>query len=196
MTGINKHLFLTNLCTVLRSNNMMDVKQLRYLQTQGRQLDFLFFWGHQPDASGKVSKSCLSQFYAAEFRVDGVRYPTAEHWMMAAKARLFGDRMTERAILEAAHPKKAKSLGRQVSGFESSVWERHAVEIVIEGNLAKFQQNRDLREYLLSTGDRILVEASPDDKIWGIGLHESDRRAGDPTEWPGNNLLGFADGSA
>ena len=68
-----------------------DLKEIQARAHNGEQFEFLFFWGHQPSKDGTITKSCLSQWYAAPFVVDGLVYPTAEHWMMAEKARLFGD---------------------------------------------------------------------------------------------------------
>lgn len=137
-------------------------------------------------------KSCLSQWYAAPFTVDGILYPTAEHWMMAAKARVFDDDEVLAQILAAPDPKAAKALGRTVRNFDSDQWRDTALEMVVEGNLAKFSQNRPLQEFLVGTGDVVLVEASPDDRIWGIGLAADDERALEPGSWRGQNLLGFA----
>lgn len=154
--------------------------------------DMLLFWGHRPRPDGIVTATCLSQWYAAPFTVDGVRYATAEHFMMAGKARLFGDAEMLAEILAAPDPGKAKSLGRKVSGFDGARWEAARFDLVVAGNLAKFEQNPALRSFLMSTGERVLVEASPYDRIWGIGLSASDPRATDPREWLGENLLGFA----
>ena len=148
----------------------------------------LFFW----DETGAVDEGCLCQWHHCEFEADGVRYNTAEQYMMAHKALLFGDDFVFRAILDTDEPDQQKALGRMVSGFVPEVWEANKYAIVRDGNLAKFSQNPDLREYLLGTGDAVLVEASPDDDIWGIGLDAEDPRAGDPTQWQGENLLGFA----
>lgn len=112
--------------------------------------------------------------------------------MMAEKARLFGDKASEQSILVAETPDQAKSLGRKVSGFSSDVWEQHRFEIVVDGNLHKFTQRPELTRFLVSTGNKVLVEASPVDAIWGIGLSEDDARVTNPLEWPGENLLGFA----
>lgn len=90
--------------------------------------------------------------------------------MMAAEARLFGDNEMLKQILAAPDPQTAKALGRQVRGFDDAVWKASARHLVTEGNIAKFQQNPALRGFLLSTGDAVLVEASPRDCIWGIGL--------------------------
>lgn len=153
---------------------------------------FLCFWGHEPNHPGRLERECLSQWYAAPFNVAGDVYRTAEHFMMVGKARLFGDSEMAAQILAAKHPGEAKKLGRAVRGFDGTTWERERVRIVRDGNLAKFGQHAALRAVLLKTGDRILVEASPVDRIWGIGLAANDPDAERPERWRGLNLLGFA----
>ena len=155
-------------------------------------LEFAFFWGHQPPRDGGVGPSCLSQWWPAAFTVGGDGYATAEHFMMAGKARLFGDEEMAARVLAAPTPKQAKALGREVRGFDSALWERERFELVVRGNLAKFGQNPQLARFLDGTGDAVIVEASPVDRIWGIGLGEEDERARRPREWRGLNLLGFA----
>lgn len=157
-----------------------------------KRIKYLHFWGHAPRKDGTIGASCLSQWWPSPFVVDGVRYATAEHWMMAAKARLFADAEAERKALEARSPAAAKKAGRLVRGFDEAIWERERFAIVRAGCLYKFGQNGELREFLLTTGDRVLVEASPLDRIWGIGLAADDERAQDPAQWRGLNLLGFA----
>ncbi|MFC9912001.1 NADAR family protein [Streptomyces sp. NPDC059862] len=158
----------------------------------GAHIKYLHFWGHRPRSDGRVGPSCLSQWWPSPFTVDDVEYATAEHWMMAAKARLFEDAEAERRVLAAAHPAQAKKAGRLVRGFDESIWERERFGIVVEGSVHKFGAHADLREYLLNTGERVLVEASPVDRIWGIGLAADDEAASDPERWRGPNLLGFA----
>jgi ribA/ribD-fused uncharacterized protein len=153
---------------------------------------FLFFWGHRQKRDNAVDKSALSQWFPAPFTVDGIAYPTAEHFMMAEKARIFGDREARENILASTDPAAAKRLGRTVRNFLPEPWEQERTAIVIEGNLAKFSQNPHLSRFLLSTSDQILVEASPTDSIWGIGLEQSHPDAPHPDRWPGLNLLGFA----
>ncbi|QDV69021.1 Swarming motility protein YbiA [Rosistilla carotiformis] len=171
---------------------MLDLETLRQRCSTGEQFDYLYFWGHQSSKDGKITKSCLSQWYESSFTVDGTVYQTAEHWMMAAKARLFGDEESLLQILESSDPKTAKALGRKVKNFDSSLWDENARRLVTEGNVAKFSQNSHLQEFLLGTGDAVLVEASPYDRIWGIGLKADDDRAKNPVTWQGQNLLGFA----
>lgn len=158
----------------------------------GAAFRYVFFWGHRKPSDGSVSRECFSQWYEAPFRIEEESYKTAEHYMMVRKARQFGDEETAKAILAASTPKEAKSLGRGVRGFSEPEWIAIREEIVFAGNVAKFSQNLALRSVLLDTGDAILVEASPVDAIWGIGLSQSDPRAGDATQWLGLNLLGFA----
>lgn len=165
----------------------MDAAELIRLQNAGTRLKFVFFWGHQNPGRGY-----LSQWWPSPFTVDGTTYATAEHYMMAGKARLFGDEETAAAIIAAPHPRRAKDLGRGVRNFDEQTWRDNRVAIVTRGNEAKFGQNKELRDYLIGTGDRILVEASPLDRIWGIGLRADDPRAEQPSAWRGQNLLGFA----
>jgi ribA/ribD-fused uncharacterized protein len=153
---------------------------------------YLFFWGHKPLPSGEIGKSCFSQWWPASFTVNGVSYPTAEHFMMAEKARLFGDEDARANILKAGSPKAAKQLGRQVKHFDEQVWAEARFQLVVEGNLAKFGQNRDVGKFLSGTSDTVLVEASPVDRIWGIGLAADNEQAMNPEQWRGLNLLGFA----
>ena len=112
--------------------------------------------------------------------------------MMASKALMFKDMDIYQQIFQAKTPKEFKNLGKLVKNYDDTIWNLHKDRIVIEGNYAKFSQNPALKDFLLSTGDKILVEASPLDKIWGIGLEESDDRVLDPAQWQGENHLGFA----
>ncbi|MFG2992159.1 NADAR family protein [Streptomyces sp. NPDC048257] len=160
--------------------------------SRGERVKYLPFWGHRPQPDGRLGPSCLSQWWPADFTVGDVRYATAEHWMMAGKARLFGDAGAERAALEAKSPAAAKKVGRLVRGFDDAIWKRERFALVVEGSVHKFGSDPALRGYLLGTGNRVLVEASPMDRIWGIGLAADDERALDPARWRGLNLLGFA----
>jgi hypothetical protein len=170
----------------------VDLVELLTREAAGDRPKFLFFWGHRPARDGSVGPGCLSQWWPAPFTVDGVTYATAEHYMMAAKARLFGDGATAEKIVAATHPHEAKTLGRLVSGFAEQTWRAHRYGIVVAGNTAKFGQHPALAEFLRGTGDRVLVEASPLDLVWGIGLAADDERAATPSRWRGQNLLGFA----
>lgn len=158
----------------------------------GARIKYLHFWGHRPRPDGRLGASCLSQWWPSPFVVDGVEYATAEHWMMAGKARLFADAEAERRVLAAEHPAEAKKAGRLVRDFDEAIWERERFRIVVEGSVHKFGSDDDLRTFLVNTGDRVLVEASPVDRVWGIGLAADDDAASDPERWRGPNLLGFA----
>ena len=167
------------------------LEDLRRRHRAGELLKYVFFWGHQPGKTG-VTASCFSQWYEAPFVIDGQRYATAEHFMMAEKAALFGDLSARARVLEAPTPGAAKALGRGVFGFDEAIWTERRFSIVVRANQAKFTQNPELGAFLKQTGSRILVEASPVDNIWGIGLAQDDARANNPNQWEGLNLLGFA----
>ncbi|SFJ57903.1 hypothetical protein SAMN05216275_11052 [Streptosporangium canum] len=169
-----------------------SVEEAITAEQAGRRLRYLFFWGHQPSRGGGVGAGCLSQWWEVAFTADGHLFRSAEHYMMAHKAWLFGDGETAARILAAGHPGEAKKLGREVRGFEEAVWDEHRYEIVVRGNIAKFGRHPELRDFLLGTRGRVLVEASPVDRIWGIGLTADDERAASPATWRGPNLLGFA----
>lgn len=163
---------------------------------------YFHFWGHNKKEGSKDTKACLSQWYAAGFELEGVKYETAEHFMMAQKALLFDNKDIFEQIIADSNPARVKVLGRQVTGFDEDKWAQKRFDIVLQGNVAKFSQNPALKEFLLrgclatipeEHRDKhiIFVEASPFDKIWGIGLAESDVRAHNPLQWMGKNLLGF-----
>lgn len=168
-----------------------DIESLRRAWQEGRKFKFLFFWGHTPPSDGSVNQSCFSQWWMCPFVVEGTEYSCAEQYMMAEKARMFGDEEMLAAILKAKHPKEMKEYGRAVKNFDKDVWENGRYEIVKRGNLAKFSQNPELAAYLKETKKRILVEASPRDRIWGIGMGQSNPDAENPSKWRGENLLGF-----
>jgi ribA/ribD-fused uncharacterized protein len=169
-----------------------NVDEVVTLARSGRRLKYLFFWGHRPQRDGSIGTGCLSQWWPSAFTVDGVPFATAEHYMMWRKALLFGDEEAARRIVVASHPRQAKMLGRRIHGFDEQMWVAERRGIVLEATLAKFGQRPELRDFLVGTGERILVEASPTDRIWGIGLAATDGRTADPAQWQGLNLLGFA----
>ncbi len=171
---------------------LIDTPALLAWIAAGGQPSYLYFWGHTPASGLVVDKSCLSQWYVAPFEADGVRYRSAEHYMMAHKALLFGDQACYQAMLEAATPAQVKALGRQVRGFDEAPWQAARSDIVVAANLAKFSQHPRLRQFLLSSAGQVLVEASPVDPVWGVGLAASDPAILSPARWKGLNLLGFA----
>jgi ribA/ribD-fused uncharacterized protein len=176
----------------MRHADSSHVSTLAARHAAGERLKYLFFWGHTPARRGTIDKACLSQWWPAPFVVDGKRFATAEHFMMYEKARLFGDDASAEAILRDDRPPVAKELGRSVRGFVDDVWQAARFDIVVRGSVAKFGQHDALKEYLLATGHLVLVEASPTDRVWGIGLAATDEHAEQPARWRGLNLLGFA----
>lgn len=134
--------------------------------------------------------SPFSQWHRCTFVVDGATFGCAEQFMMHGKAKLFDDAEIAAKILAADHPRDHKALGRKVRDFEDAKWRGARERIVKDGNRAKFTQNAALLELLLATRGTTLVEASPFDRIWGIGLAATDPRARDPKTWRGQNLLG------
>lgn len=176
----------------MKPHEARSVADLMNALGEGHEAKYLCFWGHTPKDENVVDKSCLSNWFPAAFEIDGIHYPTTEHYMMGGKARLFEDDEILAEILAADSPHAAKKLGRAVRNFDGTRWNEHRLEIVVEGNVAKFSQNEDLKEFLLGTGEQVLVEASPRDRIWGIGMGASNPNAEDPAHWRGGNLLGFA----
>lgn len=154
-------------------------KIVTFKQEQVMDEKFTFFW------SGP-----FSQWTRCSFKVDGITYNCTEQFMMAEKARFFSDKESEKEIMRADHPSDQKRLGRNVKGFIKDKWDKVAKNIVYRGNLAKFKQNPKLREHLFATKGTTLVEASPVDQIWGIGLKENDERALKRSTWKGKNWLG------
>lgn len=165
-----------------------DLNWAKNQYEQNRLYGYVFFWGHTPKEKD-IDKSCFSQWYPSPFTYEGITYPTAEHWMMANKARLFNDNDQLASILSDDNPALAKKAGRAVRNFDAALWERHALQFVIDGNFHKFSQHEGLKTFLLQTGEKILVEASPYDAIWGIGMQAYETN---PFQWQGTNLLGFA----
>lgn len=179
----------------LRPATVEELEQLRRIreyaakeETAG-QLVVTPFFGHQ--AAEEMGPWVLSQWAPTPFRTNGKRYLTAEHWMMACKARLFKDEIREEAILAAATPREAKSLGRLVVGFNDQTWNVYRYQIVLAGTQLKFTQHLRAQDYLLSTTG-LLVEASPYDRIWGAGLGLGHPDLPFPSRWRGMNLLGYA----
>lgn len=169
----------------------MNVKELRKIYQQGNRIKYVFFWGHT-EKEGEVTKACFSQWYECKFTENGITYHTAEQYMMSQKARLFGDKELFDKIMQATNPGEYKKLGRQIRNFDQTIWDDKKFNIVVNGNMLKFSQNEKLKEFLLNTGSRVLVEASPYDCIWGIGRSKDDENIENPLAWKGENLLGFA----
>ena len=152
--------------------------------------EFIFFWKHYNNKKF-LTKSCLSQFFPCKFKSNDIEYNCAEQYMMSEKAKLFKDEEIYQLILKETSPDKIKRLGRQIKNFNNREWDKNKLNIILQGNILKFSQNEDLKKFLIETGDKILVEASPYDKIWGIGLDQKNPDARNPHKWNGLNLLGF-----
>ncbi|MDE7425322.1 MAG: NADAR family protein [Lachnospiraceae bacterium] len=169
-----------------------SIEQIKEMFLDKKKLNYTMFWGHQPAPDGSITKSCFSQWWKSEFRSGITTYCCMEQYMMAKKAELFGDEEICQQILQCSDPKKIKALGRKVRNFDETVWDEVKYSIVLNGNYHKFTQNPELRNFLLSTKDSIIAEASPYDGIWGIKMKQSDEDSLNPLKWRGQNLLGFA----
>ncbi|MFD0939374.1 NADAR family protein [Pedobacter boryungensis] len=169
-----------------------DIKWLRQKYESGENLKYIFFWGHTPEYKEEVGKYCFSQWFKCPFIVNNITYKTAEHWMMAHKALLFNDKNAFDKIIQCEKPGEAKEIGREVLGYNEQIWSDKKFDIVKLGNIHKFNQNPKLADFLLKTQNRILVEASPIDTIWGIGLSPDSNDIENIYAWRGENLLGFA----
>lgn len=133
---------------------------------------------------------CFSNFYGAPFEFEGEKFRWSEQMIMWQKARLFGDSETAHAILLAKRPLYAKRLGREVTPYNDKVWSAKREELVVPGLYAKFKQHPDICDILLGTGDAIIAECSPYDRIWGIGLSVGHPDVSNSKLWRGTNLLG------
>lgn len=159
---------------------------------ENKKIEYLFFYGHKPSEDGTVVKRCMSQWWLVNFSDEEFIYKTAEHYMMVQKAKLFKDEEMINQIVNCASPKEAKAFGRQVKNFDSTIWDTHKCQIVKQGNILKFNQNQELKKFLIQTENKVIVEASPRDVIWGIGMGETNPKSLNPNTWRGKNLLGFA----
>lgn len=168
-----------------------NIEKIKEIVREKPETAIIYFWGHTPNPK-KITAACLSQWYDCYFEVNGIQYHTTEQYMMASKALLFKDDEVYQEIMAANNPHDYKKLGRKVRNFEPGLWDAKKSEIVVEGNKAKFSQNPDLKDFLLSTDDAILAEASPYDGIWGICLDRETAMKGTIEQWQGENLLGCA----
>lgn len=145
---------------------------------------FIYFWGT------KDKNGFLSNWHLSRFIIDGKMYTCVEQYMMSEKARLFGDEEVFAKIMATDNPREQKALGRAVKGFDKVKWEQVAREVVYKACYAKFTQKPELEKALMATEGTTLVEASPRDPIWGVGLAESDPRILTRSTWRGLNWLG------
>lgn len=161
------------------------------LKKSGAPLKFEFFYGHHP-VPNRITSSCFSQWFTQPFEVSGKIYSCMEQYMMEQKALVFGDCKVAEEIMNYSEPRDMKKAGRRVSNFNEEEWNSVKYGIIVKGNFHKFTQNEKLLEYLDKTGDTYLVEASPSDKIWGIGMDRNHPLRNNVECWVGENLLGFA----
>ncbi|USW49289.1 Putative YbiA-like superfamily protein [Septoria linicola] len=170
-------------------DNLPDVpKKLQYAQDLPPKVTdkyVLFFGYDRPEP-----ECALQQWYPSPFKADGKEFHTAEQYMMYHKALLMNDEEVAEKIAQADTPAKAKQLGREVKNFKQEIWDQMCDKVVEEGSYQKFKQNEKLGKILLGTGDRQLVETSPNDRLWGIGFN-SDEAEGNEDQW-GENKLGKA----
>jgi len=141
----------------------------------------VFFWGLE-----------FSNWYGCLFTYKGKNFYNSEQAFMWEKALYFNDNTIAEEILHTSSPKVAKELGREIRNFNREKWSEVSYDIMIDVNIAKYTSDPYLEDILLSTGDKTIVEASPTDSIWGIGLHWSDDKVLDESKWQGQNLLGKA----
>jgi ribA/ribD-fused uncharacterized protein len=163
-------------------------KELQYAQDLPPKVTdtHVFFFGYdRPEP-----ECCLQQWYPSPFSADEKQFHTAEQYMMYHKALLMGDTEVADRIAATDTPAKAKQLGREVRNFQQKIWDDNCDRVVEEGNYAKFEQNEQLKTVLLGTGQRALVETSPNDRLWGIGFNSEDAE-GNEDKW-GQNKLGKA----
>lgn len=149
---------------------------------------YIFFWSHE-EKGNDITKACLSQWYPSYMVIDSYHYQNVEQYLMAEKARTFGDEETLGKIWKTSDPKEVKKLGRSVKGYVDDIWVARRKDVALKANTEKFQTIPYLRKFLYETRDSILVEASPYDNVWGIGWAE-DKAPMVPEERWGQNLLG------
>lgn len=151
------------------------------MEIKDKKEEFAFFWG-----------GTMSNWAKSKFIIDGVEFCTCEQYMMYKKALMFGDFDVAKKIMATTNPREQKAFGREVKGFNKDTWEKYCREIVYDANVAKFTQNPDMMDELMFTAGKTLVEASPQDVIWGIGLAADNPLAKDRATWKGTNWLGQA----
>lgn len=138
---------------------------------------YTFFWD-----------GVFSNWYPSLFTVDGIKYNCGEQYMMHQKALLFNDHETAELIMQEKNPKFQKALGRKVKGFDADKWNELSFNIMKKGLKEKFEQNHLLKTKLIASKGRTFVEASPFDRIWGIGYSRETALA-NINDW-GENRLG------
>lgn len=142
---------------------------------------YVFFWG-----------SVFSNWAKCKFVHEGIEYSSSEQAMMAFKAKMFGDVGAYYDIMNTRDPREQKAIGRRVQNFDQTKWLAECLPLVTDAIYSKFSQNETFKRILLSTGDKIIAESSPEDTIWGIGMHANDPDILDESKWRGTNFLGKA----
>lgn len=145
---------------------------------------YVFFWGTE-----------FSNWYPCQIIIfdkgNKLEFRSSEQYFMWLKAKYFLDYETADKILKCITPKKAKQLGREVKNFDEGHWKIVRYQLMYEAIKQKFNQNKELYQKLMSYSGKTFVEASPEDKIWGIGMDENAEGIEDMQNWKGQNLLGF-----
>ena len=161
----------------------LSIMNLQYQKGKSEQA-YIFFWKEDEE------NGWLSNWYKSKFVIDDFEYLHVEQYIMAQKAKLFHDSKRYTAILKSNKQWEVKALGREITPFDNTIWIAHRSKIAKVAIKAKFEQNKDLYKKLLATDNAILVEASPKDKIWGIGLDAETASHTDCKDWPGEGILG------
>ena len=148
---------------------------------------------------GPLSQWFNSPFLAQDFISDIMgftgelhSFSNTEQYMMYNKAIFMNDIICAKEILNSGNPKEIKALGRSVTNYDEALWNTVRFYVVTVGNIYKFRDNHELYEYIQKTGDRVIVEANPQDSIWAVGLAEDNDDILDESKWKGQNLLGKA----
>ena len=160
----------------------MNVQDVKNMFDRREKIEYVFFWR---------TNSYFSNWHPSDFIVDDIKYWCVEQYMMAKKAELFKDHTVYNMIMTSDSQRDIKALGRKIRNFDENIWVQHREQIVFDGNYAKFTQNPKLKNFIMKQKGKILVEASPYDRIWGIGMESMEEGIVNPYNWQGLNLLGF-----
>ncbi|MBC2579123.1 NADAR family protein [Clostridium sp. DJ247] len=188
----DKDIYDNNILLWNRDGEMiLSINNLKEDYKNGKNLEYQFFSGYQPSKDGSITKSCLSQWWKSDIRIDSNSYSCMEQYMMAEKARLFNDDEALAKIMKSTNQMIMQELGGAVNNFDEKLWVKRRYSIILNGSYAKFVQKDELRQFIIGTKDRVLVYDSAYDKIWGICMNDFEKKE-NPFTWEGENLLGFA----
>lgn len=171
---------------ILKKNRQVDKKMAEKLYIGNREEEAYFFY--RPNEP----YGCFSNWYKSPFTVNGIRFNTAEQYIMYQKCIIFGDKEAAADMLAANSPREQKAIGRRARGYIHKVWEGIRQMVAVKGLYAKFSQNEDLKKILLATGNAYIVETTENDRIWACGLSLDDNNRFYADRWHGQNILGFA----